>query len=109
MKKANMLVLLGMLMFLLTGCATNNIDHSDKSVVPMKVENKTVDKTYIANCDDHYNIVLSHNGSKYILKNENIFNNVKESETIDVLYVMDYDSKNNLLGVHIEPITQSKK
>lgn len=110
MKKLNIIFVLSIIVCLLNGCAikdhNSNVDHSVKEIVQMKVENKTIDDTYITKANNHYNIEVSYNGSKYILKDRIIFNNVKESDSIDVLYVTEYDSENRIVNAYIQPITQ---
>ena len=107
MNKLKFMVLLIVISSLLIGCDAYVIDHSDKSVVTMKIEDKTIDENYTTGCDEHYNILLDYDGSKYILKDRTIFNNVKVLDKIDVMYIIDYDNKDNIINVHIKPINQN--
>jgi len=108
MNKLKLLFVLIIITFLLTGCSTVKIDHSDKSIVQMQVEDKTVDEDYITVIDKHYIIELSYKDSMYVIKNETIFNSVKVLDNIDVIYTINYDAEDNIISAYIEPVMQKE-
>jgi hypothetical protein len=72
----------------------------------MNVIDKLEDNTYKDGYDNRYNVKLSYNKSIYIIKNRDIFNNVKLGDYIDVLYITEYDKNNNVINVKVKAINR---